>query len=39
MLCYVAAYLSWNLLEKPFLALKRFFVPTVRGIPAPQSVH
>jgi peptidoglycan/LPS O-acetylase OafA/YrhL len=25
--CYVAAYLSWNLLEKPFLALKRFFVP------------
>jgi peptidoglycan/LPS O-acetylase OafA/YrhL len=39
MLCYVAAYLSWNLLEKPFLALKRFFVPAVHGIPAPQSLH
>jgi peptidoglycan/LPS O-acetylase OafA/YrhL len=27
MLCYVLAFLSWHLLERPFLSLRRFFAP------------
>jgi peptidoglycan/LPS O-acetylase OafA/YrhL len=28
MLCYVLAFLSWHLLERPFLSMRRFFAPT-----------
>ncbi len=30
MLCYVVAFLSWHLLERPFLSLRRFFAPPPR---------
>jgi peptidoglycan/LPS O-acetylase OafA/YrhL len=30
MLCYVVAFLSWHLLERPFLRLRRFFAPPPR---------
>ena len=28
--CYVLAFLSWHLLERPFLSLRRFFAPPTR---------
>ena len=31
MLCYVVAFLSWHLLERPFLSLRRFFAPPPRS--------